>query len=444
VGSSFCIAPMPTVALHTLGCKLNHAETSTIARQFLKRGFEVVDFGLPADVTLINTCSVTARADRECRQLIRRSLRVSPRSSVLVTGCYAQLRPEEVASIEGVRAVLGSQEKFRIFDLIDPSDTTAGPAVHVSEIGETDDFGPAYSSAENGRTRAFFKVQDGCDYNCSFCTIPLARGASRSQAIDACVAQAGELVAQGYREIVLTGVNVGDYGRKDGNSLLELLRALESVPGLERLRISSIEPNLLTDEIINLVAASETICNHFHIPLQSGDDDILRRMRRRYRTDQYAVRIDRIRNVMPECGIGVDVIAGFPGESERHFANTCAFLDAIDVTYLHVFTYSERPGTPASADADQVRPEERFRRNRVLTTLGRRKKERFLQRVIGSRRMVLFESETENGMRFGLTEEYIRVGVPEEGTAENLLAPVDLLRCGGDRCFGAIPDGVTA
>ncbi|MBI4536258.1 MAG: MiaB/RimO family radical SAM methylthiotransferase, partial [Ignavibacteriae bacterium] len=278
---------MQRVALHTLGCKLNLAETSAIGKQFLDRGFQLVEFGKPADVCVINTCSVTERADRECRQIIRRALRTSANPVVIVTGCYAQLEPEEVAAIEGVDLVLGAKEKFDLFNYLGPLEKKLYPHVFVSEIDTVDNFGPAYSTDATERTRAFLKVQDGCDFNCSFCTIPLARGPSRSQSIELCVAQARHLVAQGYKEIVLTGVNVGDYGKKASSSLIDLLRGLVAVDGLERIRISSIEPNLLTQEIIRFVADNETMAKHFHIPLQSGTDEVLKWMRRRYNTTLY-------------------------------------------------------------------------------------------------------------------------------------------------------------
>lgn len=428
---------MPTVSLHTLGCKLNHAETSAMARQFVERGYDVVEFGAGSDVTVINTCSVTDRADRECRQLIRRSLRASGNSFVLVTGCYAQLQPEEVASIEGVGAVLGSREKFHIFEYLNPDNRDVAQ-VHVSDISQGDDFGIAYSSGESGRTRGFLKVQDGCDYNCSFCTIPLARGISRSQPLDACVNQAKLLASQGYREIVLTGVNVGDYGRKDSGGLLELLRELEAVPGIERIRISSIEPNLLTDAVIDRVAESQVLCNHFHIPLQSGDDGILRSMRRRYTTSLYADRVTRVREQIPDCGIGVDVIVGFPGETDTRFANTVAFLDNLPVSYLHVFTYSERPDTPAAQYGGQVRPEVRFERSRALRLLGRKKKRSFHESVVGKTRPVLLEGDVKEGRRFGFTEEYVRVGVPAEATNENSIVDARIITAEEDLCLGLI------
>lgn len=413
---------MPTVALHTLGCKLNHAETSSIGQQFVDRGFDVVEFGGPADVCVINTCTVTARADRECRQIIRRAHRSPGNPFIIVTGCYAQLEPEEVASIEGVDLVLGAKEKFSLFDFVSPLEKLSHPRIYVSDIDTVDNFGPAFSSPTTGRTRAFLKVQDGCDYNCSFCTIPLARGASRSQSIEQCVAQATSLVADSFKEITLTGVNIGDYGKKTGADLLALLHSLAGIAGLERLRISSIEPNLLTGDILEFVASTPNMCNHFHIPLQSGHDEILRRMRRRYTTPDFASLIGRIRQRIPECGIGVDVIVGFPGETDEQFEQTFRFLDELAVSYLHVFTYSERPDTPAATFGKPVEPKIRFKRSEVLRMLGRKKKQAFHRSLEGNILPVLMEGEVENGLRFGFTGNYARVAIPAEKTEENTIA----------------------
>lgn len=425
---------MPTVALTTLGCKLNFAETSTLGKQFLERGYSVVEFGRPADVAVINTCSVTERADRECRQLIRRARRLSPDAVVVVTGCYAQLDPATVSSIEGVDIVLGAAEKFSLFDLVGPLERQLYPHVFVSPIAEADNFGPAFSTEATDRTRAFLKVQDGCDFSCSFCTIPLARGASRSQSIDACVRQAWDLTRAGYREIVLTGVNVGDYGRKDDTDLLALLRALVGVEGLDRLRISSIEPNLLTDDIIDFVAAHPVMCRHFHIPLQSGSDEILRGMRRRYTIAQYASRIAAVRDRLPECGIGVDVIVGFPGETETGFEATHRFLEDLPVSYLHVFTYSERRNTPAAYRPMRVEPKERFRRSEVLRLLGEKKKRVFHERMVGTVLPVLFETDEADGCRCGFTDNYVRVGIPAGEAAGNAIVPVTITGVTGGRC----------
>lgn len=429
---------MPTVALTTLGCKLNFAETSTLGKQFLERGYSVVEFGRPADVAVINTCSVTERADRECRQLIRRARRVSPEAVVVVAGCYAQLDPAAVAAIEGVDIVLGAAEKFSLFDLVGPLEKQLYPHVFVGPIAGADNFGPASSTEAADRTRAFLKVQDGCDFSCSFCTIPLARGASRSQPVAACIRQARDLTRAGYREIVLTGVNVGDYGRKEGTDLPALLQALVEVEGLERIRISSIEPNLLSDDIIAFVASHPVMCRHFHIPLQSGSDAILHGMRRRYTTAQYAARIAAVRERLPECGIGVDVIVGFPGESDREFEETHRFLDGLPVSYLHVFTYSERRNTPAASRPGRVEPKERFRRSEVLRLLGEKKKRAFQERMVGNVLPVLFETDEGDGCRCGLTDNYVRVGIPAGDATGNTIVPVAITGVSAGRCDGRV------
>ncbi len=431
---------MPRVALHTMGCKLNYAETATIGKQFLRRGYELAPAGEPADVWVINTCSVTERANRECRQLIRRALRSSSNPYVIVTGCYAQLDPEKVASINGVDVVLGAKEKFDLFRYADPFAGKGAPRVHVSAIDTVDAFGPAFTTEAGNRTRAYLKVQDGCDFNCSFCTIPLARGVSRSQPVNAAVAQARDLVAEGYREIVLTGVNVGDYGKNSGASLLTLLRALEQVEGLERLRVSSIEPNLLTPEIIEAVAESRTLCPHFHLPLQSGTDEILRAMRRRYTAGQYADLIDTIRTRIPDAGIGVDVITGFPGESETHFETTYRYLSELPVSYLHVFTYSERPNTPAAAMKGTIEPRVRYERNDRLRMLGQKKKRAFYESRLGQVLTVLTEGDVENGIRFGFTSNYVRVGIPEELCPGNEIVRTRITGVSGAACMGVVAE----
>ncbi len=427
---------MPKVALHTLGCKLNFAETATLGRQFLDRGFELVEFGTPADVCVINTCTVTEQADRECRQLIRRALRTSSRPYVIVTGCYAQLDPERVASIEGVDLVLGTREKFRLFELARLQEKEASPRIEVSRPGEGDDFGPAFTSPSAGRTRAYLKIQDGCDYSCSFCTIPLARGASRSQSVDATLAQARGLVEQGYKEIILTGVNVGDFGRKEGTSLLALVERLAEVPGLSRLRISSIEPNLLTPALLDFCASSSVLCRHFHIPLQSGCDTVLRAMRRRYTSAHYADLLRRIKDRIPDCGIGVDVIVGFPGETDEQFEITRRFLADLPVSYLHVFTYSERPRTPAAAMAGTVDRAARSRRNEILRELGARKRREFYEQARGSVAAVLTESDVEGSYRFGFTGNFVRVALPAWGLGENEIVPALITGAGDNFCTG--------
>jgi len=427
---------MPRVALHTLGCKLNFAETSAIGGQFMARGFDVVEFGDPADVVVINTCSVTERADRECRQLIRRALRRDPGAVVVVTGCYAQLSPEKVASIAGVDIVLGSREKFSVFDTVGTLEKQHTPQVFVREIAGTADFGPAMSGQAGDRTRAFLKVQDGCDYSCSYCTIPLARGASRSQAIGAAVGQAESLVRAGFKEIVLTGVNVGDYGRKEGSSLLALLHALAPLPGLCRLRISSIEPNLLTTDILDFMAQSPTLCKHVHIPLQSGTDSVLRRMRRRYTAEEYAGVIRRVQDTLPGCGIGADVITGFPGETDEEFLSSYHFLNDLPVSYLHVFTYSQRPNTPAADAGQPVEPRIRQKRSEMLRNLGEKKRTAFLQNLVGTTSTILTEGAGEDGYRSGFTDSYARVAVPASGVGENELVRVLLASVQDGRLIG--------
>jgi threonylcarbamoyladenosine tRNA methylthiotransferase MtaB len=429
---------MPTVSFHTLGCKLNFAETSSLGHEFLSRGFSVVQSGTPADVCVINTCSVTARADRECRQLIRRARRVSPGALVVVTGCYAQLEPGEVAAIEGVDVVLGAKEKFEIFDHISGLEKKLYPHVAVSEIGTVNSFGVAHTSEVGGRTRAFLKIQDGCDYNCTFCTIPLARGASRSQGVEASLEQVRRLTAEGYKEVVLTGVNVGDYGRKDGWNLISLLKELVAVDSLARIRISSIEPNLLSREIIDFVAANDKMCKHFHIPLQSGSDAILRAMRRRYTTRHYAEVVECIRRTIPDCGIGVDVIVGFPGETGADFESTQQFIDKLPVSYLHVFTYSARPQTLAASFAGQVEPKVRFRRNEVLRLLGQKKKRAFYESMTGKVADVLAEADVVGDLRYGFTSNYVRVAMSASLTSENAIVPVLLTGIDNDVCCGQL------
>ncbi len=409
-------------------------------RQFRDRGYSVSDtITQRADVCVINTCSVTEKADRECRQIVRRARRHSPDAYIIVVGCYAQLAPEVSASIEGVDLVLGASEKFAIFDHADPEfrkeKTTR---VYTSPIDEATGFGPGYSFAGGGRTRAFLKVQDGCDYSCSFCTIPLARGESRSQSIDESVRQANMLVADGFKEIVLTGVNVGDYGRKEGTSLLGLVKKLTAVEGLRRLRISSIEPNLLTDELLDFWVSSDVLVPHFHIPMQSGSDGILRLMRRRYMSDYYRNLIEKIKERVPRAGIGVDVIVGFPGETENHFEETYRFLVDLPVSYLHVFTYSERENTPAVAYKERVDPAERSRRTNMLRILSEKKRRAFMETFIGSDVPVLFEESFKNGYIKGLTPEYLRVAVPYRDGIENTEAIVRITSLNGEVAYGEI------
>ncbi len=418
---------MPTVSVHTLGCKLNYAESGTMLRDFEKRSYRRVAAGQPADVTVINTCSVTEEADRKCRQIIRRSLRANPNSFVIVTGCYAQLQPGAIADIPGVDAVLGTGEKLAIFDYISSFSKREKTQVEVSCIDDVATFGSAYAIGE--RTRAFLKIQDGCDYTCAFCTIPRARGISRSSRTEQVLSEARDIAGAGYREIVISGVNIGLFGQDTEESFLDLLRALDRVDGIDRYRISSIEPNLLTDQIVDFVAGSDHFMPHFHVPLQSGDDEILGRMRRRYRRQVYAERVALIQNVIPDACIGVDVITGFPTETEEHFDNTVRFLEDLPISYLHAFTYSERPGTVASEElsldsSNVVDRSERSRRTRVLRLLSARKKQAFYTSHLGAVRPVLWENErkvesggnTAAGLQdrtiLGFTDNYIRVVMP--------------------------------
>lgn len=405
-----------TVAFHTLGCKLNFSETSALSRLLGQEGFEQREFTEDADVYVINTCSVTENADRECRQLVRRIQRRTPDAFVVITGCYAQLKPTEIASIPGVDLVLGAAEKFNIATHL--RDLTRGDSARVCscDIGEVDGFNASFSVDD--RTRTFLKVQDGCDYTCSFCTIPMARGKSRSDTIQNVVRQARSLAEKGVREIVLTGVNLGDFGRRQSGhegrdeDFLGLCRALEEVDGIDRFRISSIEPNLLSPEIIEHVAASRRFMPHFHIPLQSGSDRILGLMRRRYRRALYAERIAHIRSVMPHAGIGVDVITGFPSESDEDFRETFDFLHELDVSYLHVFTYSERDDTKALEIEPIVPVPVRQERNKTLRNLSYMKLRHFTERHAGQLRPVLFEHQDRDGMMEGYTDNYIRVRAP--------------------------------
>jgi threonylcarbamoyladenosine tRNA methylthiotransferase MtaB len=431
---------MKTVSFYTLGCKLNYAETASLERQFVTQSFSVVPFDQQSDVCVVNTCSVTERADRECRQIIRRALRISPNAFVIVLGCYAQLEPEHIASIDGVDIVLGASEKFHVFKYAGNFSKLPSPKIFVSPIDEAKDFGIAYSGGVDDRTRAFLKVQDGCDFNCSFCTIPLARGKSRSQSIEACVQQAHKLGEMGYREIVLTGVNVGDYGKHDDGSLFMLLKELERVEKIERIRVSSVEPNLLTPQLLNYWLGSEKICKHFHIPLQSGSDVLLKAMRRRYNTSQYAGIVHSIKEKNPDAGIGVDVIVGFPGETDEIFEQEYNFLHALPVSYLHVFTYSERPNTPSAEFERRVEPRIRYSRSEMLRTLGYKKKHAFYETQIGRSLDVLVEGTIEDNMISGYTDNYVRVQMPYHPSLENSIVRVDLEKVISDACIGKVAE----
>lgn len=414
-----------SVAFYTLGCKLNFSETSTIGRQLTGAGYKKVNFEEGADVYVINTCSVTDHADKKCKKIVREALRHNPDAFVTVIGCYAQLKPQEIARIEGVDLVLGAAEKFNIDQYL--TDTSKKEIAEVKEgkIKEVLDYHASYSIGD--RTRTFLKVQDGCDYFCSFCTIPLARGKSRSDTIANVVKQAEEVVASGIKEIVLTGVNTGDFGAQTGETFYELLLALEKVTGLQRLRISSIEPNLLTDEIIELAARSEQIVPHFHIPLQSGSDNILKMMRRKYETALYTSRVEKIKALIPHCCIGVDVIVGFPGETHEDFLETYQYLNELDISYLHVFTYSERANTTAYKMAGKVKQADRFERNKMLSILSDKKRRHFYEQHTGNARPVLWEAENDNDTMFGFTDNYIKVKTTYDPMLVNEITKVKLL-----------------
>ncbi len=410
-----------SVAFHTLGCKLNYAETSTLSRMLEGEGFAKASFEDVADVYVINTCSVTQNADKECRYLVRKIQRRAPEAFVVITGCYAQLKPAEIAEIEGVDLVLGAAEKFELPRHLRGLDKRIGGAqVHCNDVEAIESFQASYSLAD--RTRSFLKVQDGCDYSCSFCTIPLARGHSRSDSIANVVANAQSLAADGLKEIVLTGINLGDFGEGDEN-LLGLLQALEGVEGIARYRISSIEPNLLSKEIIAHVAQSRKVMPHFHIPLQSGSNRILGLMRRRYRRELYAERVAMIKEAMPHCAIGADVIVGFPGEDEAAFAETHGFLSELPISYLHVFTYSERANTLAAGMPSAVPSNIRNERNKALRQLSYRQLQYFTDQHSGQERRVLWERAPVNGMMEGYTDNYIKLSVPYCAEWANTVQP---------------------
>lgn len=401
---------MKKVGLYTLGCKLNFSETSAIGRQFDAQGYARVPFHDPADVYVINTCSVTDNADKKCRKVVRQALKQNPEAYIVVVGCYAQLKPQEIAGIPGVDLVLGAAEKFRLFEVVDDFvKSDCGKAI-ASPIGAADTFVSAYSQGE--RTRSFLKIQDGCDYKCSFCTIPLARGKSRSDSMERILLNAQALVNEGVREIVLTGVNLGDYGTDQPDKFIDVLRALDKIDGIDRIRISSIEPNLLTDEIIRFVAESKRIMPHFHIPLQSGNDVMLKAMRRRYKREVYSSRVETIKRLMPHACIGVDVITGHPGETEELFLDGFHFLNDLDVSYLHVFTYSERPNTHAITLPDPVPQHIRNDRTTQLRSLSEKKRRHFYEQFIGQSRPILFEEEVSEGHLHGFTDNYIKVITP--------------------------------
>ncbi len=424
------------VAFYTLGCKLNFSETSTIARNFTDEGFDRVDFEDVADIYVINTCSVTDNADKQFRHIVKRAMKRNDKAFVAAVGCYAQLKPEELAAVDGVDLVLGATEKFKITDYINDLSKNDFGEVHSCEISEADFYVGSYSIGD--RTRAFLKVQDGCDYKCTYCTIPLARGVSRSDALGNVLQNAIEISQQGIKEIVLTGVNIGDYGKgefgnkKHEHTFLDLVRALDEVEGIERLRISSIEPNLLKNETIEFVSKSNTFVPHFHIPLQSGSNEILKLMKRRYQREVYTERVNKIREVMPHACIGVDVIVGFPGETDAHFLETYHFLNEMDISYLHVFTYSERDNTEA-AEMDGIVPSNvRSKRSKMLRGLSVKKRRAFYESQIGANRTVLFESENKEGYIHGFTENYVKVKTPWNPELVNTLHKINLTKIDED------------
>tara|TARA_B100000959_G_C14984279_1_gene624886 strand:+ start:1959 stop:3254 length:1296 start_codon:yes stop_codon:yes gene_type:complete len=410
------------VAFHTMGCKLNYSESSMISKDFVNQGFEKVDYKDIADIYILNTCSVTENADREARKLIRQAKRKNPNATVVVMGCYAQLNPNEIAQIQGVDLVLGAENKFNLLDELDKLDLNGRPKVIRSDIKWANSFVPSYSSKE--RTRSYLKIQDGCDYTCSFCTIPLARGKSRSDSINNTIRLAKQALETGAREIVLTGVNVGDFGKIHNESFFELIQQLDDLP-FDRIRISSIEPNLLTDEIIKFCASSQRFMPHFHIPLQSGSDKILSLMRRRYKSDQYKHCVTTIKKYMPDAAIGADIIVGFPGESDSDFIESVHFIDELDISYLHVFTYSERPNTDAINKDNIVDKKTRSRRSAMLRDLSNKKLSKFYDQYIGSSRFVLFES-MKNGKAIGHTDNYILVSTDIDSSAINSIQNVRL------------------
>lgn len=419
-----------TVAFYTQGCKLNFSETSSISRQLVNEGYQKVDFKDKADIYVINTCSVTENADKECKRIVRSALKTSPDAFVVIVGCYAQLKPEQISEINGVDLVLGATEKFKLNHYLNDLSKKENTEFHSCDIDDANFFVDAYSIGD--RTRAFLKVQDGCDYKCTYCTIPLARGISRSDKLENVLHNAKSISEKGIQEIVLTGVNIGDYGKgefgnkKHEHTFLDLVKELDKVEGINRLRISSIEPNLLKNETIEFVANSKAFVPHFHIPLQSGSDEILKKMKRRYLTDLYTDRVNYIKSLMPHCCIGVDVIVGFPGETDEHFLETYNFLKELDISYLHVFSYSERENTEAAVLKNPIDKGVRHKRSKMLRVLSAKKKRQFYEQQIGSVRSVIFESENKEGFMYGFTENYVRVKAPYQRSWINTLKKTQL------------------
>ena len=418
------------VAFYTLGCKLNFSETSTIARNFVSEGFNRVDFHEKADIYVINTCSVTDNADKRFKTIVKNALKKNEDAFLIAVGCYAQLKPEELAAVDGVDLVLGATEKFNVTSYINDLTKNQHGEVHSCEISEADFYVGSYSIGD--RTRAFLKVQDGCDYKCTYCTIPLARGISRSDTVENVLRNAAEISKRGIKEIVLTGVNIGDYGKgefgnkKHEHTFLDLVKQLDKVAGIHRLRISSIEPNLLRDETIDFVSKSDTFVPHFHIPLQSGSDDLLKKMKRRYLRDTYTNRVQKIKKVLPNACIGVDVIVGFPGETEKHFLDTYHYLNDLDISYLHVFTYSERANTEAVLMDGVVPKKTRAKRSKMLRGLSVKKRRAFYETQLGETLTVLFESENKEGYIYGFTENYVKVKTPWNPAFINTLHTITL------------------
>ncbi|HPF52510.1 MAG TPA: tRNA (N(6)-L-threonylcarbamoyladenosine(37)-C(2))-methylthiotransferase MtaB [Draconibacterium sp.] len=411
-------------AFYTLGCKLNFSETSTIANSFKEVGFERVEFDENADVYVINTCSVTNQGDKESRNIIRRAVRKNPNAMVIVVGCYSQLKPEEVGHIEGVDLVLGTQEKFHVPAFLGDLSKKETTQIQTTRLANIKNYHRAFSWGD--RTRSFLKVQDGCDYYCSFCTIPFARGRSRNDTVENTVTEAAKAVQKGFKEIILTGVNIGDFGKSTDENFLDLLKALEKVDGLHRLRLGSIEPNLLKDEIIQLVAGSKVIMPHFHIPLQAGSDEILSLMKRKYSTELFRRRVERIREIVPHAFIGVDVIAGTNGETEALFQESYDFINSLEISQLHAFTYSERSGTQALKIPWTVEPEDRKRRTQMYINLSEKKLRAFYEKNLGSEQTVLFEENQKNVKMTGFTENYIKVEVTYQDELVNKLGRVKL------------------
>lgn len=420
------------VAFYTLGCKLNFSETSTLARLFEEGGYAKVDFEENPDVFIINTCSVTENADKKCKQLVKRAQKINSEALIAIVGCYAQLKPEEIGKIPGVDIVLGANEKFNVLDHLDKLETKPGKSIiKYDSIKKTTEFIPSFSYGD--RTRSFLKVQDGCDYFCTFCTIPLARGKSRNATIEQTVNEAKKIAATDVKEIVLTGVNIGDFGQDGSENFHELVLALDEVEGIERFRISSIEPNLLSNEIIDFcLNKSKRFVPHFHIPLQSGSNAMLKAMRRKYERELYAERVETIKRKNPDCCIGVDVIAGFPGETDEEFSKTVEFLKDLDISYLHVFTYSERANTTAIKMGDSVPMDIRRERSKILHLLSDRKKRHFYEQNRGQIRTALIESEQDEGWMYGFTDNYVKVRIPFDLSLANKLVEVKLTKVNSD------------